>query len=343
MSSSFFPEPLSSRKQEKYKKLVTEADSIFLIGWLRDRLREPGQIRGDQERLFAEALCRPYPNILSEMKGLLDNPFRELNVFEELEDLRAGLIWDFVQMKIGSTWYLVKEEDDESWRAFVHRVPFVDELRRDEIEKFFQTLYQICMITDILAGHASEHGLAVDETLRKEHEALRKMKNSQPMSSGNGMNPDTVDDYEMVELKFFDMRDFDSAEKQLALSKVLRSVAQKIDRNNGRDWLTVYVAYRYAKKENGVQGKYVDFFSDIESLIPDMLYVKDKSAKGDARYKNYTKALGQEVRNWYVENMCLPPINSLVYSLYRFGCHEKRFLKLKPIISELYKWLKDNI
>ena len=151
------------------------------------------------------------------------------------------------------------------------------------------------------------------------------------------------EEWEMKELRFFSMKDFGSAEKQLALSKVLRDAAMKIDRNNGREWFGHYAAYRYAKKENGISGRYVDFFSDIESLIPDMLAIEDNAAKGDLRYKNYTKALGREVNDWYVDNMHLPPINSLVYRSYHFGCNENRFIKLKPIISELYRWLCENM
>ncbi len=151
------------------------------------------------------------------------------------------------------------------------------------------------------------------------------------------------DDWEMKELKFFSMRDFDTAEKQLELSMVLRSSVQKIDRYNGREWFGVYAAYRYSKKQNGVSGSYADFFCDIESLIPDMLHIEDENAKDNSRYRKYSKGLGREVNNWYVDQMHLPPINSLVFRNYHFGCNETRFLKLKAIISELYKWFNDNI
>ena len=150
-------------------------------------------------------------------------------------------------------------------------------------------------------------------------------------------------EWSMKELKFFDMKQFDTAEKQLKLSKVLRTMAMKIDRTTGREWFGLYAAYRYARKETGIDGCYVDFFSDIEALIPDMLYIMNREAKGDLRYKSYTKGLGKEVKDWYVDNKLLPPINSLIYRSYHFGCNEDRFLKLKSIISELYIWLKENM
>lgn len=147
----------------------------------------------------------------------------------------------------------------------------------------------------------------------------------------------------MHELKFFDMKKFDTAEKQLKLSQILREMAMKIDRSTGREWFGLYAAYRYAKRETGIDGSYVDFFSDIEALIPDMLTIMNREARGDLRYKNYTKGLGKEVRDWYVDNKILPPINSLIYRSYHFGCNEDRFMKLKGIISELYIWLKENM
>lgn len=150
-------------------------------------------------------------------------------------------------------------------------------------------------------------------------------------------------DWEMKELKFFDMKKFDTAEKQFKLSKILREMAMKIDRSTGREWFGLYAAYRYAKRETGIDGCYVDFFSDIEALIPDMLTIMNREARGDLRYKNYTKGLGKEVRDWYVDNKILPPINSLIYRSYHFGCNEDRFMKLKGIISELYIWLKENM
>lgn len=150
-------------------------------------------------------------------------------------------------------------------------------------------------------------------------------------------------DWEMKELKFFDMKKFDTAEKQLKLSQILREMAMKIDRSTGREWFGLYAAYRYAKRETGIDGCYVDFFSDIEALIPDMLTILNREARGDLRYRIYTKGLRKEVKDWYVDNKILPPINSLIYRSYHFGCNEDRFIKLKSVISELYIWLKENM
>lgn len=151
------------------------------------------------------------------------------------------------------------------------------------------------------------------------------------------------EEWNMKELKFFDMKKFDTAEKQLKLSNILREMAMKIDRSTGREWFGLYAAYRYAKRETGIDGCYVDFFSDIEALIPDMLTILNREARGDLRYRIYTKGLRKEVKDWYVDNKILPPINSLIYRSYHFGCNEDRFIKLKGIIGELYIWLKENM
>ena len=147
------------------------------------------------------------------------------------------------------------------------------------------------------------------------------------------------DPWVIKELKFFDMQDFGTAEKQQMLARTLRMAAMKIDTSNGRDWFGHYAAYRYAKEQVGVSGGYVDFFSDIEMLIPDMLQVENPNVSGDRRYKNYTKGLGKEVKAWYVDELRLPPISNLAYRSYAFGCNETRFKRMKGIISELYKWI----
>ncbi len=169
------------------------------------------------------------------------------------------------------------------------------------------------------------------------HDMKPEVKNQAPAEEAE------EETWEMKELKFFDMKKFDTAEKQLKLSKALRVSAMKIDRSTGREWFGLYAAYRYARKETGTDGCYVDFFCDIESLIPDMLTIMNSEAKGDLRYRIYTKGLRKEVKDWYVDNKILPPINSLIYRSYHFGCNEDRFLKLKGIISELYIWLKENM
>ena len=99
------------------------------------------------------------------------------------------------------------------------------------------------------------------------------------------------DPWVIKDLKFFDMQDFGTAEKQQMLARALRMAALKIDTNNGRDWFGHYAAYRYAKEQVGVSGGNVDFFTDIENLIPDKLQDKKPNVRCDLRYNNYTKGL----------------------------------------------------
>ena len=70
------------------------------------------------------------------------------------------------------------------------------------------------------------------------HDMKPEVKNQAPAEEAE------EETWEMKELKFFDMKKFDTAEKQLKLSKVLRSMAMKIDRTTGREWFGLYAAYR---------------------------------------------------------------------------------------------------
>lgn len=326
-----------SLKQQRYNMLVKRADALFSIGWLCHILKDDSQLHSDKERLFAEAILNPAPTVMNDIRDITDFPSSGVTTFEQLDELREELIEQLVKIKTASTWHTVNEGEEQSWRMFVQRIPFGVPEREQEVRQFFATFPQICIITDILTGLGSTYGIELDETNRKEYQYQRQSRiGGIDLPDGFRKAPE----FELKELRFFDMKTFGTAEKQMALSEALREVARKIDRKNGREWFGPYAAYRYAKEERGVDKGYVDFFSDIEALIPDMFQAENPDAKGDARYKNVSKALGREVPNWYVDKKHLPPINSLVFRLYHFGCNEDDFDKRKGIIQELYKWFK---
>lgn len=141
---------------------------------------------------------------------------------------------------------------------------------------------------------------------------------------------------EAVELRFFDERVYVTAYEQQQLRALLSDAAEKIDTTSGRGWFCIYAAYRYCQKRGGTKGGYVDFFADIEALLPGVLDKVNKDAKGDKRYCNYTTLLGREANGWFVDNGCLPPINQLVWSDWRFGCKEENFKTACLLIKELF-------
>lgn len=329
-----------TQKQKRYYLLLKEADTLFSIGWLRKILKDDSQLHTEKERLFAEAVFNPDPAVMEAIEDTIDPTLGGLTPFELLEELREKGIEDFVTgIKTASTWHTVEASNEDSWRDFVQRIRFGVQEWEEDIRKFFTTFSLICTITDILTGHGSEYGIDLDDACRKEFLRQREMRMEGVVLKNDSGN---VPEFEMKELKFFDMRVFDTAKKQFELSKALRESALKIDRKNGREWFGHYAAYRYATRDTGTNGGYVAFFSDIEILIPDMLQVDNRDAKGDARYSKYTKGLGKEVMNWYVDEGHLPPINNLTFMTYRFGCRKNVFDKRKPIIQELYRWFNDH-
>lgn len=145
--------------------------------------------------------------------------------------------------------------------------------------------------------------------------------------------------WKAVDLKFFDMKKYGSDEKQQKLRKLLKYAANKIDTNNGRDWFCVYAANRYVEESLGTKLEYVEFFSDIELLLPGVLKRIRENETGYKRYKSYSELLRREAEDWYVFDGSLPPINEMVYSR-SLGCTEGQFKRISIIIKDLYRQMK---
>lgn len=161
--------------------------------------------------------------------------------------------------------------------------------------------------------------------------------------SPEGQKAQEVDTEEMFvprQLRFFDMVQFGSEEKQSKLIAMLREVAQQIDTTSGRGWFCVYAGYRYFKQQLAVMGGYADFFADIEALIPDKLTIIDASKEGEARYHNYTQLLGREAGLWYMDKKKLPPLNEITIWKNCFDGDKNRFAANAQIIVDVYKRLK---
>ena len=153
-----------------------------------------------------------------------------------------------------------------------------------------------------------------------------------------------ADDAEEVfvprQLRFFDMVQFGSEEKQPRLIAMLREVASQIDTTSGRGWFCIYAGYRYYKQQLAVMGGYADFFADIEALVPDLLTKIDATKGGEARYHNYTQLMGREASAWYMDKGKLPPLNEITVWKNRFGGDKNRYAANAQIIIDVYKRLK---
>ena len=146
---------------------------------------------------------------------------------------------------------------------------------------------------------------------------------------------DTVENY--LDLVFF--TDFDTLEKQNVLREVLKDTAKKIDVDAGRDWVAVYIAYSFYKDTLKLTKRYVDFFTDIEALLPDTLTKIKQDEKGDKRYRSYTESLSGECEKWYIESNCLPSINEWKSSNYRYSVTNDRKRVVQQLVAEIYNKL----
>ena len=143
--------------------------------------------------------------------------------------------------------------------------------------------------------------------------------------------------FEPCELMFFDSVMFGTEKGQKGLTELLRKAAGMIDVNQGTSWFCLYAAYRYYKKQLGTKREYVKFFSDIETLLPDVLKNIVTAEKGDKRYHSYTQALSLEAGSWYIDDGKLPPLNDLAAYINRYGGAPEQFRSMVQIVKEIYK------
>ena len=185
--------------------------------------------------------------------------------------------------------------------------------------------------------------LCKEEVLRQlrpiwKHQATKAKlieKYSQPSESSQDITPQIIIP-DPVKLHFFNKNLYVTADEQEKLRVVLRSELHNIDKTSGREWFVYYAAYRYVQNSNKTMKGYVDFFTDIEKLIPDSLPEVNINEERYPRYKHYTTQLKKEVDHWYVDEDKLPPINNLLYSNYHFGCSEDAFDQKELIIKRLF-------
>ena len=168
---------ISPALQARVDRLLINADSLFALGTVRERCqtaikvfhedKQPSpfapwgaMLRDNREYRFALSLTLTYTStkdeILQWAKGC-----QEEYLLQEVEEERKRQIEDFARMKIASRWYQMKD-DDHAWRVFSQNIPYGETGREEDIRQFFEVLDRICILTDILTGHAEEYGLDVE-------------------------------------------------------------------------------------------------------------------------------------------------------------------------------------
>ena len=144
---------------------------------------------------------------------------------------------------------------------------------------------------------------------------------------------------ELVDLRFFSMKHFGSVEGQGKLRQALEKAAPKMNVDSGRDLVAVYMAYHYFANELKLKKRYVDFFSDVEHLLPGVLNKVKMEELGDRRYKTYTEALSKECDKWFIEDGSLPPMNEWTSQKYRYNVDPERRRSIQQLAREIYQAL----
>ena len=176
-------EPLTPRGdyspvvRDRINRLKQDADRLFSLGAVRKRCQqalvqfysnlEPEpyvdlrtQLSNNREYRFAQSLTLTYRCTNDRLVQWAKGCMSEYLLQEAIEE-RERWIENFARIKIASRWYQMKD-DDEAWRVFSQNIPYGDADREQEIEDFFETLDILCILTDVINGHAAEYGLAVD-------------------------------------------------------------------------------------------------------------------------------------------------------------------------------------
>ena len=163
--------------QARVDRLLNNADRLFALGNIREHCQtaikmfhedmQPSpftpwgaMLRDNREYRFALSLTLTYTSTKDEIIQLVRG-CQEEYLLQEVEEERERQIEDFARMKIASRWYQMKD-DDHAWRVFSQNIPYGETGREEDIRQFFETLDRICILTDILMGHAAEYGLKVD-------------------------------------------------------------------------------------------------------------------------------------------------------------------------------------
>lgn len=153
----------------------------------------------------------------------------------------------------------------------------------------------------------------------------------------NPLNPITDDEFEFVELKFFDAELFGTYECQMALRKLLKDSFKRMALDTGRDLVAVYIAYHFLKNQLCIMKQYTNFIHDIDCLMPGKLTKKQTKGKNKQPYKTYIESLSKECEKWFIDNDSLPDKTEWTSGEYKYHVDEKRRIKIQDLVKNIYK------
>ena len=152
------------------------------------------------------------------------------------------------------------------------------------------------------------------------------------------------EDFEYVNLVFFDKKLFSTYDRQLALRKVLKEAFKRMMLDTGRDLVAVYIAYHFLKDQLLNLKGYTDFLQDIEGLMPGALpKIKNDETSRSQRYKSYAESLALECEKWFIDNGCLPDKTMWKSQGYKYNVDDERCKRIQSLVTSIFQGMKDII
>ena len=156
----------------------------------------------------------------------------------------------------------------------------------------------------------------------------------------NGKKNIEHENYEFVNLEFFDPNKFNTPEKQSHLRNILKEAMKKMDMESGMDSIAIFIAYIYYIDKLVNIKKYTSLFTDIEGLLPGILPKVVEDEKGDKRYRKYTESLATETKKWFICNECLPEMNKWTSNEFKYQVDDERKRRIQGLVKTIYSALK---
>lgn len=164
------------------------------------------------------------------------------------------------------------------------------------------------------------------------------------ISHSGGVKQVQDDDFEYVNLVFFDTKLFGTYERQLALRKILKEAFKKMALDTGRDIVAIYIAYHFLIGKLYIMQGYTDFIQDVDGLMPNMLpKVKEDEESRNQRYKSYIESLSNECEKWFIDNDCLPDVTMWRSKEYKYKVDDTRRNRIQQLVTDILHGMKEII
>ncbi len=163
-------------------------------------------------------------------------------------------------------------------------------------------------------------------------------------NGGNNDHEERDEDFEIVNLVFFDKKLFGTYDRQIALRKLLKEAFKRMLLDTGRDLVAVYLAYHFLKDKLCNLKGYTDFIQDIEGLMPGALpNIKDDETNRSLRYKSYAESLAYECDKWFIDNGSLPDKTVWKSLEYKYNVDDERRKRIQSLVTNILQGMKDII